>query len=119
MRNALAQALPTLVVFSLAACGSSSSAGSCAFTEASPGDTSCEDFVGSGYTTSAVQSDCSRGGGIYSASACPTAGALGTCDVLAGMPAEGKTTYYATDGGTSTTADQESCTSEGGTWTPG
>jgi hypothetical protein len=101
----------------MAACGGSSSGGSCTFSDPSAGSVSCEDFVGAGYTSALVQADCSKGNGTYASTACPTAGALGTCSLFGGTPEQAKSTYYATDAGPSTTAEQSACASEGGTWT--
>jgi hypothetical protein len=116
MKSVLRIALSQLALLSMVACGSSSSGGSCSFTAQGSGG-GCEDFVGSGYTSSTVMTDCSKGNGTYSSSACPTAGALGSCVLLGGTPAEGKITYYATDGGPSASDEQSACTQEGGTWT--
>ncbi len=104
-----------------AACGSgeTSSAGSCAFNDPTPGYTVCEDFLGSGFNPAIAQEDCAKGGGMYSAGACPTEGALGTCEVASGTSAAGKTTYYAADAGTSTVNEEANCTSAGGIWTAG
>jgi hypothetical protein len=119
MKSVLSVALAQLVLISMAACGSSSSAGgSCSFSFPGYGD--CEDFVGVAYSTSAIiQADCTKGNGTYSSSACPSAGALGTCVLESGNPAQVRFTYYATDGGTSTTMEQMLCTAESGTWTAG
>jgi hypothetical protein len=118
MKTGLPIALSSLVLLSMAGCGSAlSGGGSCSSSQ--PGIGLCEDFVGIGYTSSIGQADCTKGNGTYSSSACPTAGALGSCVVSNGTPAQARTTYYATDGGTSTTELQTACTDENGTWTAG
>jgi hypothetical protein len=110
--------MPTLAI--AAACsGSTTSAGSCAFNDPTPGYTVCEDFLGSGFSPAIAQDDCTQGGGVYSKGACPTEGVLGTCEVASGTSAAGRITYYATDAGTSTANEQANCTSAGGIWTAG
>jgi hypothetical protein len=118
MKTGLSIALSSFVLLPIAACGGlSSSGGSCSFSESGFG--SCEDFVGAGFTSSIIQADCTKGNGTYSTNACPTAGALGTCVLESGTPAQARITYYATDAGSSTTIEQMACTEENGTWTAG
>jgi hypothetical protein len=80
------------------------------------GGKSCFDYPGSSFTAENVKSSCARIAGVHSASACPTADRVGSCDVMVGTPGAQTVRYY----GVGFTADRAkiNCSAQSGTFAP-
>jgi hypothetical protein len=88
----------------------SGAAGSCTFFNGA--NEACIDFIGTGYTWSQIDTQCSTSSGVHTATKCPT-GAYGTCTVNAGTSTWYATHYISVD---STVNPQQQCTNSGGTF---
>jgi hypothetical protein len=108
-------AMAVFAAFWMQACGSSAGAGSCNVTNtAAAGYTFCINYIGSNYTSSAVQNACTQESGTYSSGACAT-GTSGSCDFQHGTASEYKWTYsIASDAGS--VSLQSICATAGGTY---
>ena len=73
----------------------------------------CYDFIGRYWNSNDPRNDCSMG--TYSECGCPSADAIGSCAIFAGLLNEQEVWYYE---GNAAELEAE-CGRDGGTWTPG